>query len=148
MNTLIEPNPRWERELLAAMFAGDSTADSILARIDVDGFSNSGCRKIAKFIAQTRKGGHSIGGSTLLDRCDSLELKTLIWNLSIEEFEVDLPLDDYIYRFADRHLGAQVESLCDAIRLALPGADMKGLLERHRDLTAQRKKLSEGRGNS
>ena len=145
---VFDPSPRAERELLILMMAHDYTADTVLAQIRPEEFSNSVYRRIAALIAECRQQGHTAGEATLLDHNPNPDLAHIISALSLETgiLNPDRPeagLPDYIHRFRLKTLEAQIDHI--KVEIRKDGADTRTLMEKLQGLTRQRKALADAR---
>ena len=145
-----DPRPRSERELISWMMTDDAVADAVLAQVRPEEFTNSFYRRIASIIQQRRQQGQTAEAAVLLDQCGNPNLAHVISTLSMEGQTMDpdrqaLPLDDYIHKFRRRSLDAQIDALESEMKSAAPGANLKALLEKHRELTLSRKAFAEGK---
>ena len=137
--------PRSERELLTLMMQSPETADTVLQQIQPNNFSNSAYRQIAIMIANNRQQNHTTETAHLIDQCDNPHLSRILTDLSLElgiaNPEINVPLEDYIYRYQLKNLERELAALEKQLRQPLSPDDLKATLEKHRELTSQRKAL-------
>jgi len=145
-----DPRPRSEQELVVWMMSNPETADSVLSQVGTDAFTNSFYRRIAHLIAERRAHAQTVDPAVLIDACRDPALAGIISSLSMEADTVDpeqqaVPLQDYIHKFRLDSLDAQIDKLEAEMKTPTQGDELRPLLERHRELTAERKALAESR---
>ncbi len=143
-----DPRPRSERELLIRMMEDDTTADTVLAQIKTQDFSNSVYRRLVALIAQRRQNNQSAAVALLIDQCEDPDLAHILSGLSMETGIADpdqpqAPLQDYINAFSLKNLDARIDDLEADLRSVGAGSDFRTLMEKHRELTERRKALLE-----
>ncbi len=148
-STSFEPGPRLERELITLMMADDGMADTVLAEIDADHFTNSVYRRISGMIAAARKEGRTASAASLLNQCEDAGLAGIVSAMSMETGilnpDTKVPLEDYLTRMRLRSLDARIAAVETRLRAAERGTDPMALMTEHKELTRQRKELFAGR---
>ena len=147
-----DPRPRSERELLTLMMQHSETADAVLKQIPPDSFTNSAYRQIATMIAQNRQQQHTTEAAHLINQCNDPHLSSILTDLSLElgiaNPDINVPLQDYIHQFQIKKLETELETIENQLRQSLSPEAMRATLEKHRNLTTQRKVLVDPAENS
>ena len=143
-----DPRPRAERELLIQMMSDDFLADTVLAEIKPEDFTNSIYRQIATIVQNQRNNGWSTSVAHIVDCLTDDGLARIISSLSLETGisnpdQVELPVQDYINAFHQRRIDRQIEELNRQMRNASADDQIK-LMQAHKQLTLDRKAIKEG----
>ena len=141
-----DPRPRSERELLILMMHSSAAADAVLQHIPATDFSNGMYRQIVELIAQNRKQNQPVHAAHLIDQTNNQQLSRIISDLSLElgisnpNQEV-FPLPDYIRKFQIKSINNKLDEVEKLLRTQMPPPQLRELMEKHRDLTAQKREL-------
>ena len=139
-----DPRPRSERELLYLMMRNPDAADFVLHHIRMEDFTNSTYRQMVRLIAQLRQNRQNPTVANLIDHCRDPQLSRIISDLFLEPGMPDpdqVPLDDYIRNFKMKNIERQLDDLQAQMSGSIPAETMRSLMEKHRELTAQRREL-------
>ncbi|MBT4141054.1 MAG: DNA primase [Candidatus Latescibacteria bacterium] len=141
-----DPRPRDERELIILMMQSNEAADAVLQHIPSADFSNGTYRQIVDIIAQNRKQNHAVDVAYLIDQTNSQQLSRIISDMSLELGIADpdqeiFPLPDYIRKFQIRSLDKKIDEVEKQLRNQMPPEQQRQMLEKHRELTSQKREL-------
>ncbi|MBT3602086.1 MAG: hypothetical protein HN521_03380, partial [Candidatus Latescibacteria bacterium] len=144
--TPFDPRPRDERELIILMMQSNEAADAVLQHIPSADFSNGTYRQIVDIIAQNRKQNHAVDVAYLIDQTNSQQLSRIISDMSLELGIADpdqeiFPLPDYIRKFQIRSLDKKIDEVEKQLRNQMPPEQQRQMLEKHRELTSQKREL-------
>ncbi len=145
-----DPAPRHERELLIHMMTHKTTADRVLLEIKAEDFSNSVYRRLATLIASMRAESQSPEVAVLLDHCKEEDLRHVLSSLSMEmgimnPDQSEAPIKEYFKKFQLKNLDTTISNLEIELRSPSLQTDLKTIMQKHRDLTEQRKNLLESK---
>lgn len=141
-----DPRPRAERELIILMMQSSEAADTVLEHIVPTQFTNSTYRQIVEQIAHNRAQNHPVDAAHLIDQNNEKHLSRIISDMSLElgisnPNQSVFPLTDYIRKFQIRALDQQLDNAEKQLREQLPPEKLRELMEKHRDLTLQKREL-------